>query len=900
MFNRGVSMSNQFVFMVAVALLSATSAAAFTVEFSDYSDGEALSEKGASGGAWAEMPEAAVNVPIGQVNAIAINHEATGPLTFDLDAGIPANRTSCDIRIASETFADVAQLEVEAGACRVTLARRDDGRTAFALAAGEAWHLLAGGDIEPKLDVLYELRLETVSLAEGTYASLLVKGLDGYVRLADGYGATWFALNSDKETFSQIEFSGNGSVSDFSGADSGKEPIPAIAWVGGATGDWNVTTNWVSAPASGDVVRVDGPVELTRDKERATVRGLVGRLGADGALELLAGTFETPIAFDCGRPRVGKALTVEAGSFAGLSRPFESVTWYRGTSTKAYAAGPIAETASYKPVADDYEHWLRVIARRDGAVAFEREFYFSTLPVLYLTTNDGQTPTPEKEPHKGWVTVQGNEEFKAGYDGKMEIKVRGNTTSTLPKKPWKLKLDKKAEMCGIAKSKHWVLLANYLDESAMRNKLAYDFANEIGSLGMKSDWVECVLNGEWQGLYQLCEHIRIDENRVNVFNWEDEAEERGIDGGDKDLSWVTEQDDISGGYLFESSDEYDELSKFMIRSGNLRLPVMVNSPEYLCTNSRMMDWCEAFMQGFADATTSADGYSKDGLHYSEYADVDSMAAYFLVVEMFGNFDAEKKSRYFYKDRGELMKFGPVWDFDWGVGNYMIGDNPRCWRAQNHVESFFREWADDPWFCTRLRTLYWSVAREKFAAILGEKGLLAKHRDKLALAAAANDTKWRLNHGFDADVAILENYLVTHLDWMDEKFADVPTLMASLKAASSDHPSTSPYTRDGSTLPIAFANLPDSGRLASGKPLRLSMSVGAGVAKVGVYANGRKVGDPVTVSGGRIEVTIPARALTAAKGEANSVSLVAYDASGAVVARNFATLTVSPPLTILFK
>lgn len=564
--------------LMTAAMFAAVSAAAFTVEFSDYSDGEALSEKGASGGVWTETPETAVNVPVGSANAIAINQNATGPLTFDLDEVVPADRTSCDFKAAFETFADVTQVETEADACRITVARRDDGRTAFALAAGGSWHLLNAAGVELRLNELYELRLETVSLAGGTYASLSAKGPDGFVRLADGYGATWFALKSEKQSFSQIEFSGNGSVSDFSGADSGKEPIPAIAWVGGAAGDWNVTTNWASAPASGDIVRVDGPAQLTRGDEIATVEGLVGRLGADGALELLAGTFETPIAFDCGRPRVGKALAVSAGSFAGLSRPFESVAWYRGTAQKAYAAGPIAETASYKPVADDYEHWLRVIARRDGAVAFEREFYFSTLPVLYLTTNDGQTPTPEKETHKGWVTVQGNEEFKAGYDGKMEIKVRGNTTSTLPKKPWKLKLDKKAEMCGIAKSKHWVLLANYYDESAMRNKLAYDFANEIGSLGMKSDWVECVLNGQWQGLYQLCEHIRIDKNRVNVFNWEDEAEVRGVENGDKDFSWVTEQDDISGGYLFESSDEYDELSKFKIWSGNLMLPVMVNSP----------------------------------------------------------------------------------------------------------------------------------------------------------------------------------------------------------------------------------------------------------------------------------------------------------------------------------
>ena len=903
-------MRNRLVFMVIAAMTAAVDSAAFTVGFSGYSAGEALSEKGASGGVWAETPEMAVNVPVGSVNAIAINQDVTGPLTFDLDAGIPANRTSCDFKAAFETFADVTQVETEADACRITVARRDDGRTAFALAAGGKWHLLNAAGVELRLNELYELRLETVTLAGGTYAALSVRGPDGFVRLADGYGATWFALKSEKQSFSQIEFSGNGSVSDFSGADSGKEPIPAIAWVGGAAGDWNEAANWASAPASGDVVRVDGPVELTRGDEKATVEGLVGRLGADGALDLLAGTFETPIAFDCMRPRVGKALTVSAGSFAGLSRPFESVAWYRGTAQKAYEAEPISAETSYKPKEGDYEHWFRVTGLRDGAVVLDREFFFSPLPVLYMTTDDGLTPSENKEKHDGKLFVQGNDEFKSTYDGKMEIKVRGNTTRTLPKKPWKLKLDKKAEMCGISKSKHWVLLANYYDESAMRNKLAYDFANGIGSLGMKSDWVECVLNGQWQGLYQLCEHIRIDKNRVNVFNWEDEAEERGVENGDKDFSWVTEEDDISGGYLIESSEEMDELSNFSIRPrDDFIFNIMVNSPEYLYTNTRMMDYLKSYFGGYYEAMIAPDGYSKAGLAMDEYADIDSMAAYFLVMEMFGNDDAEKKSRYFYKDRGEKLKFGPVWDFDWGVGNItLVGAYPAGWKACGHVCSFFRQWADDPWFATRIHTLYWKVARPKFVGILGGDGLITDYKRKLSVPGEANGALWRNTRGLSADADALDDYLTQRLAWLDKQFADVPTLMESLKAgswavASGSVPASSsvtPYTPDSAKLPIAFSNLSVSGRLASGKPLRLSMSVGAGVAKVGVYANGRKVGEPVTVSGGRIEVAIPARALTAAKGEANCVSLVAYDASGAVVARNFATLTVSPPLTILFK
>ena len=186
-------------------------------------------------------------------------------------------------------------------------------------------------------------------------------------------------------------------------------------------------------------------------------------------------------------------------------------------------------------------------------------------------------------------------------------------------------------MFGMGKSKHWVMLANYNDIAQMRNKLAYDFANEIGSLGMDSTWVQCVLNGEFTGTYQFCEHVRVGSGRVEIFDWEDAVADK------TDLSGIDpEVEDISGGYLFEFSSEMDELTKFTTKSGYLSLPTMVNSPEYLYTNPAMLQYCKDFLQNYWDACTSADRRSKEGRHYSEYCDVDSMVHFFLVEELFAD------------------------------------------------------------------------------------------------------------------------------------------------------------------------------------------------------------------------------------------------------------------------
>ena len=160
---------------------------------------------------------------------------------------------------------------------------------------------------------------------------------------------------------------------------------------------------------------------------------------------------------------------------------------------------------------------------------------------------------------------------KTLYDGAITIKGRGNSTWYKPKKPYKIKLDKKTDLFGFGKNKHWVLLANYFDANLLRNKFAYDLSAQLGMVSMKSTWVDVVLNGTFVGNYQFCEHVRVGSSRIDIFDWDDVIG----DGNEKYLSHLTDDPsiDITGGYLFELSEEYDEVSKFKTQTG---LKVMVN------------------------------------------------------------------------------------------------------------------------------------------------------------------------------------------------------------------------------------------------------------------------------------------------------------------------------------
>ncbi len=172
------------------------------------------------------------------------------------------------------------------------------------------------------------------------------------------------------------------------------------------------------------------------------------------------------------------------------------------------------------------------------------------LPVVYvntpseITSKDVWTPADDKtatddqfcyiyidaEGRQSW---DGSVNFKDFAEAKCSVKGRGNSTWAWNKKPYAIKLDKKAEVLGMPEHKRWVLLANAIDKSMMRNSVAFEIAKVIYNRngvpnGAGNVWtprghsVELVLNGEHLGNYLLCEQIKIDENRVNAGKFESE------------------------------------------------------------------------------------------------------------------------------------------------------------------------------------------------------------------------------------------------------------------------------------------------------------------------------------------------------------------------------------------
>lgn len=202
-----------------------------------------------------------------------------------------------------------------------------------------------------------------------------------------------------------------------------------------------------------------------------------------------------------------------------------STKWYSGNVLVSQSGGVLGYTVK----SSDEEKFISYeVKTRDGNT-YRGQVYFSKLPVLYIdsdSTYDSFQVKTEEYTETTINLVSGDYGTEQIYSGEAGLRLRGNSTSALGKKPFKLKLDAKSDLLGMGKNKHWVLLANAIDSTNMRNKLLYDFSGDIGAESYtQSENISMVYNGEYMGVYQLCEQIRIGDNRVEIYNWEDAAEE---------------------------------------------------------------------------------------------------------------------------------------------------------------------------------------------------------------------------------------------------------------------------------------------------------------------------------------------------------------------------------------
>ncbi|MCM1134070.1 MAG: CotH kinase family protein [Clostridium sp.] len=274
------------------------------------------------------------------------------------------------------------------------------------------------------------------------------------------------------------------------------------------------------------------------------------------------------------------------------------------------------------------------------------------------------------------------------------MKARGNASFNAPryKKSYTLRLEEETGLSGMPKGREWVLLAHYYDDTHLRDYLTFDMARVLDMAYVpEGEFVNLYIEGEFQGIYFLCQKIEISPEKVAVTNLEQQTLEKmpkealarypyareGTRGGqevivEKGYAAGDDSFDITGGYLLELEwlkDRYNEEKSGFTSDANQC--VVIKSPEYATSNE--VSYIKNRYQELEDAIGRSIAEGSD--EYLAYMDLDSFVKKYLVEEVSKNMDANLSSQYIYKDSDAIdSKFyaGPVWDYDRAYDN-KVGD-----------------------------------------------------------------------------------------------------------------------------------------------------------------------------------------------------------------------------------
>lgn len=384
-----------------------------------------------------------------------------------------------------------------------------------------------------------------------------------------------------------------------------------------------------------------------------------------------------------------------------------------------------------------------------------------TLPVLYIQT-ENNAPITSKEDYINatyYLDNKGLSDYQSigskAQPLNMEIRGRGNYTwRDFDKKPYRIKLADKQPLLGMTKSKHFALLAHADDNKGfMRNAIGFQLSKLIGiTWTPTAKPLEVVLNGDYIGLYFLTETIRVDKDRVNIVEQEDEA---------------TDPIAITGGWLVEI-DNYREDPQIIITEGdyyNTETAFTYKTPEVLSSAQ------EQFLREEMERINTLVYGDKNSDELWKYLDMEALARFYIVQELTDNYESFHGSCYLYREMGEGEKwyFGPVWDF----GSAFNRDKSQyIFEGDVWHNHWIPEICKFPAFNTCLKTLWTDFYKGDFNQIYD---YIVQQKNLIASAVQADYQRWPDygNNDFSNRVTKVTNRLRSYAQWLNENNWAIP-------------------------------------------------------------------------------------------------------------------------------
>lgn len=427
---------------------------------------------------------------------------------------------------------------------------------------------------------------------------------------------------------------------------------------------------------------------------------------------------------------------------------------------------------------------------------FSVKLLFSeNVPAVYLVsdnpTENGREwveASPGKK-HKatGFMVIMDKDKNVVYSDKLSEIKGRGNSTWTLAKKPYQIKLPEKADLLCTGKdenkSKTWVLLANYVDPSLLNNSVVLGLGKDMGmKTYIENTHVDLYYDGEYRGNYLLSEKVEVGNGRVDITDLEEKNASLNTSEEFPVKTAVTENgaeytycdglvspEDITGGYLLEMDYEIRAKEEVCYFKTTRNQYVVVKSPEF--ASKEEMDYIATLYQGYEDAVYNGGVNPATGKKYSDYVDRESVAVYYLLNEFSKARDFFGSSAYLYKNAGEdIIHMGPLWDYDLGFTEGRFdsdGEETPCGLSIYNTD-FGAKLSEIDDFSVLLEEMY----SEKLLPLINEgisEDFLQKSNE-IKASATLDSMLWHTKENYEENIIALLTFMRKRADYLDDAFS----------------------------------------------------------------------------------------------------------------------------------
>jgi CotH protein/chitobiase/beta-hexosaminidase-like protein/lamin tail-like protein/Ig-like domain-containing protein len=223
----------------------------------------------------------------------------------------------------------------------------------------------------------------------------------------------------------------------------------------------------------------------------------------------------------------------------------------------------------------------------------------------------------------------------------------------------------------------------------MHNPLIYQLSNDIGRYAPRTRFVEVYINttggpvkaADYNGIYVLEEKIKWGPNRVNVPKVHSVDALHPTDNSEPNVTggYIAKVDDLNVGETGFTVDgqihAYDYPNEL-----EMKTPQRAPQKQYL----------QSYLDNFSEAL-NGENYTDPVLGYRPFIDVPSWIDYHLLNVVAFNEDTLNASAYYYKGRNDVLRYGPIWDFDRSQGSRVGPDfNPNVW-GQEGTDMFRKYW-----------------------------------------------------------------------------------------------------------------------------------------------------------------------------------------------------------------